>query len=245
MKYTLEICSDSFESTLIAQRAGADRVELIASTVLGGITPSYGLCKKVLNELEIPFVAMIRPRQAGFSYSKYDLDVMKEDIIALKELGVQGFVFGCLNDDGNINMKANEYLLKYCEGMDNVFHRAFDIDPDLDGNCKKLIDMGFKRVLTKGGDNKITDTYKIINELYEKYQDKLEFITGGVRENNIDFIKENLLVNQLHISSNKACIDKSTLANKKLFFGTNPNEEEGTYYLADEEYLKKVIKAFR
>ena len=107
MKYTLEVCADSFESTLIAQRAGADRVELITSTVLGGITPSYGLCKKVLNELDIPFVAMIRPRQAGFSYSEYDLDVMKEDIIALKELGVKGFVFGSLNDDGSINMKAN------------------------------------------------------------------------------------------------------------------------------------------
>lgn len=245
MRYTLEVCTDSFESTLIAQRAGADRVELIASTVLGGITPSYGLCKKVLTELNIPFVAMIRPRQAGFSYSKYDLDVMKEDIIALKDLGVQGFVFGCLNDDGSIDMKANENLLKHCYGMDNVFHRAFDIDSDLDGNCKKLIELGFKRVLTKGGDNKISETYKIINKLYEKYHDKLEFITGGVRENNISFIKDNLLVDQLHISSNKAYIDKSTLANKKLFFGTNPNEEEGTYYIADEEYLKKIINSLR
>ncbi len=69
--------------------------------------------------------------------------------------------------------------------------------------------------------------------------------TGGVRENNVDFIKNNLLVDQLHISSNKVCIDKSTLANDKLYFGTNPNEDEGTYYLADEDYLKRIIKSFR
>ena len=43
----VEVCAASLDSALIAERAGADRIELCSELGVGGITPSAGLFKKV------------------------------------------------------------------------------------------------------------------------------------------------------------------------------------------------------
>ena len=50
----VEVCANSFQSALNAQKAGADRIELCSELAVGGITPNYGLLKKVTSELNIP-----------------------------------------------------------------------------------------------------------------------------------------------------------------------------------------------
>ena len=46
-----EVCASSFESAKNAQIAGAQRIELCSELGVGGITPSYGLITKVMEEL--------------------------------------------------------------------------------------------------------------------------------------------------------------------------------------------------
>jgi copper homeostasis protein len=46
---------------------------------------------------------MIRPRIGDFVYTEPELQVMKEDILAFKALKVQGVVFGCLTEEGDID----------------------------------------------------------------------------------------------------------------------------------------------
>ena len=58
----LEIACFSVESCLLAQEAGADRIEFCADYKLGGITPDKADIIKVKESLHIPLHVIIRPK---------------------------------------------------------------------------------------------------------------------------------------------------------------------------------------
>ena len=66
----LEDCVASVCDARAAEDGGADRLELNAALELGGLTPSAGLLQEVKQAVEIPVIAMVRPRAAGFCYSQ-------------------------------------------------------------------------------------------------------------------------------------------------------------------------------
>jgi copper homeostasis protein len=112
-KNQLEIACFNFESALIAQENGADRIELCENMQLGGTTPNYILGVRVREELSIKMHVIIRPRGGDFVYSDEELIEMKQDIKQFKKLGVDGFVFGILNNDGSVNhVHFTELLMK-------------------------------------------------------------------------------------------------------------------------------------
>lgn len=49
----IEICVEGIDGLIAAQDAGADRVELCASLLEGGLTPSYGTIKAALDVARI------------------------------------------------------------------------------------------------------------------------------------------------------------------------------------------------
>ena len=70
-----EICASSFESAKNAEIAGANRIELCSELGVGGVTPSYGLIKKVMDELSIGNCVLIRPRSGNFTYTEEKLQL--------------------------------------------------------------------------------------------------------------------------------------------------------------------------
>lgn len=235
----VEICVDSFESALTAIKAGADQVELVSMTSVGGVTPSYGLTEAVLNK-GIKTMAMVRPRAAGFCYSEFDKEVMINDVKNFRKMGAHGVVFGALNSDGTIDYEFTKKLVDEAGDMEVVFHRAFEVVKDKLEASKKLKAIGVDRILTKGG-NSLTEGKDIVRQLLNI--DGAEIISGGVRYNTLDLIKE-LGLRYVHISSNKEIRDPST-SGTGIYYGQKNDPSDEIYTVADYDYLKDIISKIK
>ena len=65
----IEIACFNLESALIAQKAGADRLELCADMSVGGTTPTIEIINQAREHLNIDLYVMIRSRGGSFVYS--------------------------------------------------------------------------------------------------------------------------------------------------------------------------------
>ncbi|GAL00406.1 cytoplasmic copper homeostasis protein CutC [Nonlabens ulvanivorans] len=156
----LEICAANYKSAVNAQKAGAHRIELCSELGTGGITPSYGLLKKVMEELTIPVMILIRPRSGNFVYSNADFDIMKRDIALCKELGCAGIVSGVLTTDFKIDIRSTSELIELARPLPFTFHRAFDHIKNPEQAVVDLVNLGAKRILTSGQYSKAIDGIK-------------------------------------------------------------------------------------
>ncbi len=69
MSYLREACVESLEQAFIAEKNGADRIELCTDLDVEGLTPSRELILSVKSQLNIPVHVMIRPRAGDFVYN--------------------------------------------------------------------------------------------------------------------------------------------------------------------------------
>ena len=94
----------SYYDALQAQYGGARRIELNSALHLGGLTPSLATLLKVKDNTDLEVICMVRPRGAGFCYNDEDFEVMKLDAEILLDNGADGIAFGCLDEEGDINI---------------------------------------------------------------------------------------------------------------------------------------------
>ena len=169
----LEICASSYQSATNAQNAGAHRIELCSELALGGITPSYGLIKRVKDNLSIPVHVLIRPRSGNFTYSDEEFEIMKADIKLCKELGCQGIVSGVLKSDNTIDVIRTQELIELSKPLSFTFHRAFDWVEDSFEALEILKNIGVNRILTSGKSTSATEGIEHLKDLETKAHNKL------------------------------------------------------------------------
>lgn len=174
-----EICASSFESARNAQLAGANRIELCSELGIGGVTPSYGLIKKIMEELTIQNCVLIRPRSGNFTYTDEEFDVMLRDVAFCRELRCQGVVTGVLKADNTIDEARTEQLMEVAGDIDFIYHRAFDCTPDPIAALKTLKKLGVKRILTSGGKKSAVEGLDLLKELNSIAGGKLTIMPGG------------------------------------------------------------------
>ena len=201
-----EVCVENFTNIPELIANGAGRIELCDNLKVGGTTVSHGVAVVTINYCHgknIKVMTMIRPRGGDFIYSKVEIEMMKRDLVHLKELGTDGVVLGCLNDTGWIDEEAMIILLDLAKGLEVTFHMAFDqISP---GNQFKAIDWlvkhGVNRILTHGGplDIKIEDNLVRLRE-YIDYADGRIIILpgGGITNKNLHLITSSLNIREVH-----------------------------------------------
>ena len=175
----IEVCAESYEYAVKAEKAGADRIELCKDLRLDGLTPDLEIAKKTINKLNIPVFILIRPREGDFNYSNEEYELMKVDIEKFKEMGCKGIVSGVLNEDETIDLERTKELVELSRPLEFTFHRAFDIVQDPFKEIENLIDIGVNRLLTSGQKDKAIDGLDLLNELKEKTNNKIVIMPGS------------------------------------------------------------------
>lgn len=204
MKYTLEVIAFSIESCAIAEKSGAQRIELCDNPAEGGTTPSAGMIRKAREQTNIQLYPIIRPRGGDFLYSEDEFDIMKEDIRIAKEAGCDGVVFGLLNRDGSIDMERTARLVEYSWPLKVTFHRAFDRVKDPVSSLEDVIRCGCSRILTSGLRPSVSDGIELLKELVNKAGDRISIMPGsGVRSSNIKDLAAFTGAHEFHSSARK------------------------------------------
>src|SRR4029077_4995194 len=186
MPFQLEIPCFNLASVLIAQEAGAHRIELCADPADGGTTPSYSLIKTARKKLNIALYPIIRARGGDFLFSDEEFEVMLHDVHACKKIGCDGVVIGILQTDGKIDKKKCSQLVDAAYPLGVTFHRAFDWAANPFEALEDIIDIGCERVLTSGQQPTAMEGAALIADLVRQSAGRIVIMPGsGIRASNI------------------------------------------------------------
>ena len=182
----IEVCAESYEYAVKAEKAGADRIELCKDLHLDGLTPDYESAKRTIDLLNIPVFVLIRPRGGDFIYSNEEFELMKQDILKFKEMGFKGIVSGVLNDDNSIDIKRTKELVELSRPLEFTFHRAFDVVNNPIKELEKLIQLGIDRVLTSGQKDNAIEGLELLKEFKNISKNRIKIMPGsGINKSNI------------------------------------------------------------
>lgn len=230
--YALEVCAFNLQSCLVAQQAGATRVELCADPLQGGTTPSYGIIKQAREQLSIQLYPIIRPREGDFCYDKHDFAIMLSDIAICKELGCDGISIGVQLPNGEVDIERLKKIVTLAYPVKVTYHRSFDTMPDAFKALEDIISCGCTRVLTSGQKPKAVDAIDTITQLVQAAAGRISIMPGsGVRSSNIEQLKSTG-AKEFHTSAR--IHPESSSINISVF-------DPGQFYISDEQELRDII----
>jgi copper homeostasis protein len=234
MSYRLEICAFNLSSALIAQQAGADRVELCAGPEEGGTTPSPGVIRMAREHLRIPLYPIIRPRGGDFLYSDEEFRVMVRDIGYCKQAGCDGVVIGLLRPDGSVDTARCARLVEMAYPLGVTFHRAFDWAANPFEAMETIIELGCERILTSGQRPTADEGAGLIDQLVRAADERIVIMPGsGVRASNIVTLAEKTGASEFHTSA------RVWKASAMDYVNAAMNENQSVVFAGEEE-IKKI-----
>lgn len=242
----IEICVEGIDGLAAAQDAGADRVELCASLLEGGLTPSMGVVRQALRIARIPFHVIIRPRGGDFLYSELEYQTMLDDVRACRELAVAGVVFGCLSADGRIDEARMSELTRAARPMKVTCHRAFDMTRDPEEAIEALVRAGVDRVLTSGQRDTALEGIDILRRTHEAARGRIVVMAcGALTEDNIADVLTRSHADELHFAALTTVPSAMTFRNPNVGMGGTALEREFELTLTDPAAVRRTIAAAR
>ena len=180
MQIIKEVCVDSLEDAIKAEKNGANRIELCGRLDLDGLTPSRDLISNAFSILKIPIRVMIRPKHPSFEYSEDEINTMIDDIKFCKSLGVDGVVFGCLDENSNFQMDQINRLSIIAKPLNVIIHKAIDYTNSiLDSLSLISKNSNINGVLTSGGERFAINAVETLKKMLVLVPDKFEIIMAG------------------------------------------------------------------
>lgn len=184
-KVSLEVCIDNRAALDVCVATKVDRIELCSSLALGGLTPSYGLMVAA-SQQPIPTYVMIRPHSGDFLYSSSDIELMKQDIQQVIDLGLAGVVLGARDQTMQLNVTQLTQLCEMAQGLGKTLHRVVDLIADPLLAIDQAAALGFERILSSGGKLTAIEGANQLRQMLEYSAGRLEIMGGsGITADNV------------------------------------------------------------
>lgn len=242
----IEVCVEGVDGLVAAQTAGADRVELCASLLEGGITPSFGTVRTALALATVPFHVIVRPRGGDFLYSEAEYRSMLEDVAQLRAMGVAGVVVGCLTAEGNIDEERMSALVELAGPLAVTCHRAFDMTRDPSEALEALIRCRVGRVLTSGQRDTAMEGAELLASLVRQAADRIVILgCGGLDPTNIAEIRNRTGLKEMHFAALKDMPSSMRHRNRHVGMGGTDLDREYRNTATDAALVAETIAAAR
>ena len=230
-----EVCAFNIQSAIIAENAGAARVELCDNPVEGGTTPSYGAIKQTREKVSILLYPIIRPRSGNYLYDADEFEIIRQDILICKELGCDGISVGVQKIDGEIDTERLKQIIEWAYPMGVTCNRAFDATPDPFRALEDIIRTGCERILTSGQQSGAPEAAQMLHQLVQQAGDRIIIMPGaGIKSSNIIKLRAESGAKEFHGSARKATANLMQFANPLV-------TDFGNVYIADEEEVRKIV----
>src|SRR5580658_1753512 len=240
----LEICAASVEDCVKAECGGAHRVELNCALMLGGLTPSLGALREARASVRLPIIAMIRPRPAGFCYSRSEFAVMQRDAETSLAEKADGIAFGILTASGAVDVKRCRQMVKLAGGRQAVFHRAFDVVRNPLAALEQLIDLGLTRIMTSGQEASAYNGAANIESYIRQAAGRIEILpAGGINRFTVADVIQRTGCNQVHASLSTGSQDRSASGRPQVSFGGAVKPSEVEFTVTDAEAVRRMRSA--
>lgn len=175
----LEVCVDSVQAAVLAERSGADRIELSVRLEVGGLTPPAHLIEEVRQAIQLPLIVLIRSRPGDFVYSDLECERMVMEATQAIERGADGIAIGGLLHDCQLNLPFLRHAAVSLRKGELVVHRAFDQVPNPESGIETLIELGYQRILTSGGPDHAIDGVPSLAKFVLWARDRIEILPAG------------------------------------------------------------------
>lgn len=243
MTRCLEVCVGSVAGAVAARNGGAVRVELCSALEVGGITPSIGLVREVRKIEGLALHVLIRPRGGDFCYDEGEVSAMEQDIIALRQCGVDGVVIGALTPDGDVDVEVCRRLVTAAGALHVTFHRAFDVCRYPLRALEDIIDLGCDRLLTSGQHVTAELGVPLLRQLVDAVAGRLTIMPGcGVKSTNAATILDASGAVEIHASARKQVESVMRFRHEGVNMGT-PGSDEYLRLDTDVEEVRRIVNA--
>lgn len=179
-KIFIECCVESLSEALIAEKRGADQLELCSDLANDGLTPDTVLTEKILETISIPLKVMIRHRKGDFFYNKSDISIIKNQINSMKLIGIKHIVFGSLTHLNRINLEQIKMVSELAYPMNITYHKAIDLSENFFEDAELLLQFkNVKSLLTSGQSPTAEKGYLTLKRLLADFGKNIKIISAG------------------------------------------------------------------
>ena len=208
--------------------------------MFGGLTPSIGALIAVLATVELPIMAMVRPRQAGFCYTEAEYAAAWPTPNSCWPTAPTAWCSASWTGRATWTRSARGRW-PASPGTGPRCSTGPSTSAPTGKLLGQLIDIGIDRVLTSGLAPDVFYGIDTICEMMEFAQGAIQIMPGaGVNLKNVDRIVEATGCDQIHVARFRDVMDTSTANNRDIFFGGALYPPEDRYSVIDGDYIARV-----